>query len=498
LQRLGGGIRVFPTASHNGPSTRSRSGNRERSQPYYDARQAFSIAEWSEIARLHDVFGVFSGIAVMVATVESPVRQCGTCGLFQPPANFCRRCGSSAPYPVSADRYWGQKRNWLRPIGYSTLTLIFASMLGCVLLVLLGSTGFHIRSILLAVGAAVLPTIAYAGVIFWLDRTEPDSWNLRILTFLWGAVVAVFIALILNTTAFSIFSVLTDADTGTILTAVISAPLVEESAKGILVLLVLWFTRRNIDSMLDGLVLGALVGLGFAMTENIMYFGSAYADGGVEALGALFIVRCLINGMGHAVWTSFTGAAVGWSRGRHGRGILRFIVPVLGWGTAVSGHAIWNIGATITISLINILLIQIYRFSEWKAFIAAGIIGGLPFVVPTVLLASIFARLGREQEERIIRTYLPIEVHLGTLTMDEARRLADRRQRDQRVRHLRREDGRIASRRQHAFDTAATRLAFFHYHALRGERPDRETVVRAEQLRWQIAALRWASRADRT
>ena len=355
----------------------------------------------------------------------------------------------------------------------------------------------ELRSILLAVSAAVLPTIAYAALLFWLDRTEPESWDLRILAFLWGAVVAVFIALILNTTAWSIFSILTDSDTGSILTAVISAPLVEESAKGTLVLLVLWFTRRNIDSMLDGLVLGALVGLGFAMTENIMYFGSAYSSGGAEALGAVFIVRCLINGMGHAIWTSFTGASIGWSRGRHGRGILRFIVPVLGWATAVAGHAIWNIGATITIGLINIVLVQIYRFSEWKAFIAAGIVGGLPFVIPTILLAYIFARLGREQEERIVRTYLPIEVHLGTLTADEANLLGDQRRRDKRVRKLRRDEGRVASRRQHAFDVAATRLAFFHYHALRGERPDRETVLRAEQMRWEIAALRWVSRSER-
>jgi len=371
-------------------------------------------------------------------------------------------------------------------------------MLASVLLVLLGSTGLQLRSIVLAVSAAVLPTIAYIALLFWLDRTEPESWNLRILTFLWGAVVAVFIALILNTTAWSIFSLLTDTDTGSILTAVISAPLVEESAKGALVLLVLWFTRRNIDSMLDGLVLGAVVGLGFAMTENIMYFGSAYSEGGAEALGSLFIVRCLINGMGHAVWTSFTGAAIGWSRGRHGHGILRFIVPVLGWATAVAGHAIWNLGATITIGLINIVLVQIYRFSEWKAFIAAGIIGGLPFVIPTVLLAYIFARLGREQEERIVRIYLPIEVRLGTLTSEEAGLLASQRLRDKRIRQIRRSQGRIASRRQHAFDAAATRLAFFHYHALRGERPDRETVVRAEQLRWEIATLRWAAKPENT
>lgn len=429
----------------------------------------------------------------MVTTVASPVQQCARCGLIQPPANFCRRCGNPDPFPISSERYWGEHSSVGRPIAYSILTLIFAVMLGCVILVLLSATGLHARSIAIAVGAANLPTIAYGALIAWLDRAEPESWELRILTFLWGAVVAVFIALILNSTAYSIFALLTDADTGAILTAVISAPLVEESAKGLLVLLVLWIARRNIDSMLDGLVLGATVGLGFAMTENIMYFGTAYRDGGAEAVGALFVIRCLINGMGHAVWTSFTGAAVGWSRGRHGRGVLRFIVPVLGWATAVAGHAIWNLGATIVIGIMNIVLIETYQFSEWRAFVVAGVMGGLPFVIPTVLTASIFARLGREQEDRIIRTYLPIEVRLGTLTPFEADRVIGQHSHRPTLRSLRRKNRSVRERRQAAFDAAAVRLAFFHYHALRGERPDKATVQRAEQMRWRISTLRSAS-----
>ena len=155
------------------------------------------------------------------------------------------------------------------------------------------------------------------------------------LTFFWGAVIAIFFALFLNTAAWSFVTLASDPDTGSILTAVAVAPFVEESAKGLLVLFVLWFTRRHIEGVLDGMLMGALVGLGFAMTENITYFGIAYADGGAEAVGSLFIIRSVINGLGHAVWTSFTGAAVGWARARHGRGVLRLIVPVVGWGAAV-------------------------------------------------------------------------------------------------------------------------------------------------------------------
>ena len=365
-------------------------------------------------------------------------------------------------------------------------------MLTCVLLTLLGSTGANLRSIGLALTAAVLPAAIYGGVILWLDRTEPESWDLRILTFLWGAVVAVFIALILNTTAETIFSLKYGSTSSDILTATIAAPLIEESAKGLLVLLVLWFTRKNIDGPLDGMVLGALVGLGFAMTENILYFGTAYREGGAAAVGTIFVVRCLINGLGHAVWTSFTGAAIGWSRSRHGKGVLRFVVPPLGWAMAVMGHAIWNLGGSLAIGLFAIVLTQFYLLPDWEAFIAAGILAGLPFTIPPILTAYIFARLGREQEERVIRTYLPIEVRLGTLSPAEAQIVADPDQRRDQIRECSRTRGKRAAKLQRAFDQTATRLAFFHYHALRGERPDADAVRRAEQQRWMVATLRWA------
>jgi protease PrsW len=426
--------------------------------------------------------------------IDAPVRRCQRCGLLQPPADFCRRCGAANPLPVAPESYGRTSKGCLKPLLFSLITLVVACMLGCVLLVLLGSTGLHARSIAIAFTAAILPTIAWGSVILWLDRTEPETWELRGLTFLWGSVIAIFIALVLNTTALSIFSLSAGADASEVLTAVIAAPLIEESAKGTLVLLVLWFTRRHIDGLLDGWILGALVGLGFAMTENITYLGAGYVSGGAKALGALFVIRCLINGMGHAVWTSFTGAAIGWSRNRHGRGVLRLIVPTGGWAMAVAGHATWNLGGSLLISFIAIGLERMYLFPEWKALIVGGVLGGLPFTIPPILVAYIFARLGGEQEERVIRQYLPIEVHLGTLSSGEAEVIADPERRRQSVRSARERRGPKAARWQKQFDRAAIRLAFFHYHANRGERPFAADVHRAEQLRWQLASLRWAMR----
>lgn len=365
-------------------------------------------------------------------------------------------------------------------------------MVLCVVLVVLASTGLDGRALGLALAAAVLPTVLYGSLILWLDRTEPESWEVRGLTFFWGAVIAVFFALFLNTAAWSFFTLASDADTGAIITAVAVAPFVEESAKGVLVLLVLWFTRRHIDGVLDGMIIGALVGLGFAMTENITYFGSAYADGGASAVGMLFVIRSVINGLGHAVWTSFTGAAVGWSRARHGRGVLRLGAPVLGWAAAVVGHGVWNLGASLTITVLSIGLERVYFLPEWQAVIIGGVVGGLPFSVPPVLVAATIAVLGREQEARVVRRYLPVEVALGTISAAEYRTISDPAARARSIRAARREGGALRRRQQRQFNEIAIRLAHFHYHAIKGERPHAPEIRRAEQLRWQLSALRWS------
>ena len=93
------------------------------------------------------------------------------------------------------------------------------------------------------------------------------------LAFFWGAVVATAAALVLQ--ALDQF-VLGTPDNWS---AAIVAPITEEGAKGLFILLLLWFRRRVIDGVLDGIVYAGLVGVGFAFTENILYLGAAYMGG---------------------------------------------------------------------------------------------------------------------------------------------------------------------------------------------------------------------------
>jgi RsiW-degrading membrane proteinase PrsW (M82 family) len=422
----------------------------------------------------------------------APVRWCPRCGLVQPPANFCRRCGLPDPGAIPPGFLLRTRTSFFRATLFSGVTLIAGCMFACVLFFVIASTGLNLRAISLALAAAILPTIVYGALLLWLDRNEPESWEARGLTFFWGAVIAIFLALFLNTAAWSIFSLTSGPDTSEILTAVIAAPLVEESAKGVLVLLVLGFYRRHIDGVLDGMLFGALVGLGFAMTENISYFGIAYADGGATAVGLLFVIRSVINGLGHAVWTSFTGAAVGWARARHGRGVLRLLVPMVGWGAAVIGHGVWNLFASIAITVLSVGLERVFFLPEWQAFLIGGIVGGLPFSVPPLLIAVVIALLGRDQEQRVVRDYLPIEVSLGTITPEEYRDVIDPTARKRSLVRAREQGGSLRRAQQRRFNEIVTALAFFHFHAIKGERPHLPEIRRAEQLRWNLSALRWA------
>ena len=105
-------------------------------------------------------------------------------------------------------------------------------------------------------------------------------------------------------------------------TTAIVAPVTEEATKGLFVLLLLWFRRRELDGVLDGLVYAGLVGVGFAFVENILYLADAYdgaaGAGGVGAVAGTLVVRCLFSPFAHPLFTAFTGIGIGIAVGARG------------------------------------------------------------------------------------------------------------------------------------------------------------------------------------
>jgi RsiW-degrading membrane proteinase PrsW (M82 family) len=334
--------------------------------------------------------------------------------------------------------------------------------------------------LVLSTAAASIPALIYAGVILRLDRYEIEPLRTVAACFAWGAIGAILLSVIGGFIVQGVLAERYGADLASLASTVIAAPLIEESCKGVAILAVLIVARDEIDSTLDGLVYGALVGVGFAMTENILYFGQTYLTGGIRELGALVIARDVLSGLGHPAYTAVTGAAIGWARERHGRGVARFIVPVLGWCVAVALHAAWNGGLIVTAALLGAKA----GLLESVAIQAAIVIA------PAALVLYAIARMSARRELQILREELQAEVSLGTISQAEYLTIVDNGLRQRALIAARRAGGLALRRRQVAFFHTAGDLAFRHHHLRQGELSSPSKQALDENDRRRLAALR--------
>lgn len=313
--------------------------------------------------------------------------------------------------------------------------------------------------LLLSTVAASVPALVYAAIIVRLDRYEIEPTRALLACIAWGAIGAILLSLIGG----YLFQIALVDSLGIPLTSlasvVLGAPLIEESAKGIAILGFLVFARHELDNTLDGLVYGALVGVGFALTENILYFGGAYVEGGLGDLGELFVARSVISGFGHPAYTAVTGAAIGWARGRYGRGFARFAVPILGWLTAVILHALWNGGLVFTE----------VQWGDQVGLLQAVAVQAALVIAPAVLVLYAVARLSTRHELQILRERLRDEVDRGALTDAEYAVIIDGDARRRALAAARTRGGRTLHSRQQAFFHTAAELAFRGHHRSRGE-----------------------------
>lgn len=257
---------------------------------------------------------------------------------------------------------------------------------------------------LLALGLSaffgLVPMLVYSLGIRAFDRFEKEPWPLLAATFLWGAVVAAAGAFLLNTVlGLGFFLVTADEQTSELLSGVLAAPLVEETWKGLAVLAVFLFSRREFDSVLDGILYASMAGFGFAATENLYYiFSLGYLESGFGGLFLLVFIRVVLVAFQHAFYTAFTG--IGLAVSRLGRApAARVGAPFLGFSAAVLTHSVHNFlaGGGEALTLVAV-----------SAFDWLGVLGMLVFVIYLV---------GRER--RIMARYLLEEVEAGLLSGEE-------------------------------------------------------------------------------
>ncbi len=245
--------------------------------------------------------------------------------------------------------------------------------------------------------AAVIPTLLYAGVIYWVDRYEREPLWLLSAAFLWGAIPSIILALIFNE-LFSIpFYLLAGPEMGHFLTASLIAPPVEEIVKGLALLFIFLFWHREIDSWLDGIIYGAMVGMGFAMVENIFYYMNEFATNGFEGFSILVVFRGFVFGLNHAFYTAMTGLGIAIARLSPSRS-TRLLAPLAGLSLAIFLHFLHN----FSVSFGNLLCLVALLVNWGSALFFLVIIGW-----------------SLAQEQRWIRDYLHEEVELGLISEEQ-------------------------------------------------------------------------------
>lgn len=219
----------------------------------------------------------------------------------------------------------------------TVIGLVLAAITGLILLSSVGFVGAIVGTVL-----AFTPAPFYLLLFLWLDRYDPEpAWALGG-AFAWGALVAVIVSFFVNTIFSSVAMTIVGGPTGDALGAVISAPIIEEATKGLGVLLVFLFLRKEFDDIVDGIVYAGVIALGFATVENVLYYGRQFAEYGVgPQLIVILFLRGVLAPFSHALFTSMTGIGCGIARETHNKA-LKYSMPVVGYILAVFLHALWN------------------------------------------------------------------------------------------------------------------------------------------------------------
>jgi RsiW-degrading membrane proteinase PrsW (M82 family) len=373
----------------------------------------------------------------------------------------------SLPVPDTFAPPVAPHRSALRVILITTAILI-ALLLGLLTLLLIGlGTGFV--PLLIGFVLATLPVPLYVALALWIDRYEPEPpWTLA-MAFFWGALVAIFIAYVLNTLSGLIVGALFGGNAGEVFATVVSAPFVEETSKALVLFGLFYWKRDEFDGVIDGIVYAAMVGLGFAMTENIQYYGGALRDGGIAGSLVLFILRGLMAPFSHPLFTSMTGIGLGLASQTRNRA-AKILAPLAGLFIAMSLHGLWNLSATIN----GLLYFAVYFFIMMPIFIA-------------VLVTVYFAL---QREGRTVREHLLSDLQAGLFTPQDYECLCTVRGRTRASWQAWRTGGLNQWRTRARYNSTASELAFHRARVARGlAAQDEAARAREEFYRRSLAEL---------
>lgn len=201
-------------------------------------------------------------------------------------------------------------------------------------------------------------------IFFWEMNTPQNISIYEIIKILFvGGVISLIITMVLN------------AFLGEGSSAAITVGIVEETAK---LLPIIWIIKnRKFKYILNGLLIGAAIGTGFAAFESAGYALSVGMQSGAQEMYSNIFIRGILAAGGHVVWASLSGAALFMVKGERQlqwemfleiRFLKMFIIVII-------IHSLWDMGFTASfIGIpIHMFVLTIISWILVFAVISAGL-----------------------------------------------------------------------------------------------------------------------------
>lgn len=244
--------------------------------------------------------------------------------------------------------------------------------------------------------------------LHWMDRYTPVRPGLLGTGFLWGAFAAtLFLAQPVNVAMLGLYGKLFGTAWVTDWGAGATAPLTEETSKVIGFVLLLGLAPRLIRSTYDAFIVGAFIGLGFEVSEDVIYVyqgaGRHFATEQVADSIQVIALRSASGLVSHAAFSAIVCCGVMWILGRDPRGhhVGKGLALIV---TGMILHGCWDVAGALGVT------------------IGGEILGGLMIPILLVIGITLILVVGRDASgsERVwARAILAPEVERGTLAEPE-------------------------------------------------------------------------------
>jgi protease PrsW len=248
-------------------------------------------------------------------------------------------------------------------------------------------------------------------LVYFLDLYEREPLSLIGGALLWGAVAATTLGVLANVGWGAVIARGLNPEFAARWVPALTAPWTEEILKGAGVVLIYLIARREIDDIMDGFVYGAMVGLGFAVVENVFYFMAVF---GGETEGVLlgFFLRVIASGLyGHVLYSGLVGIGVAYFTTRRGEASLgnRLAAAAGLVGIAMLAHFVWNS------PLFDFFPVPPFEGAEFLQILLATAVKGLPLLA----FVAVMVNLAHRREHRWLESALADEVGKGGIHEEE-------------------------------------------------------------------------------